>query len=74
MSLSEFGGYLVQHVFRANLLDFAHVHPLRKHEPPKGFATFRHARVCMTIFYLEVNFDQMKRDELAPCKKTYQKE
>jgi hypothetical protein len=68
VSLSELGGYLLQHVFHANFLDFAHVRSLRKHEPPKGFATFRPAQRG-TIFYAEVKFDRMNPHNIAPAKK-----
>jgi hypothetical protein len=63
----------LQHVSRANLLDFAHVHPPHKPEPPKRFATFRPAQRG-TIFYVEVKFDEMNRRAFVPYKKTYQKE
>lgn len=70
MSLSELRGYLLQHVSHANLHDFAHVRPLREHEPPKGFATFRPAQRG-TIFYAEVKFERNELTGVNPYKKFY---
>ena len=68
MSLSYFGGYLLQHVPTADLIDFVQPAWFSKQEPPKGFVIFRHAIPCMTIFYPEVKSEQNEMTGVHPHK------
>ncbi len=71
VSLSEFGGYVLQYAY-ANPDAFARISRLHRNEP-EGFALFRHAAGCMTIFYPEVkcNLTSLRRCNSTPYKKLY---
>lgn len=62
------GGYVLQYVSRANPSDFVRINWLREYGLSQGFASFRHAACCMTIFYPEVQmkFEANRQISLDP--------